>query len=238
MPGVTRKFFLQTMALLLSLEASTDLCSVALHERGQLMAIERIHQPRAAAAQLAPAIKKLFDTGNCSRTDLKGVAIASGPGSYTGLRIVSSTAKGICSALNVPLVAVDTLSVLTAAVASADDVSFYCPALDARRDEIYFQLLDRSRQPLIATTNHVVVKESFCDYLEQGPILFFGNGAAKTIKILEHPNARLLEGVEPDADQLGLLAFEKWKAGKFESLELFEPHYLKEFLIGRKPGIS
>jgi tRNA threonylcarbamoyladenosine biosynthesis protein TsaB len=226
------------MALLLSLEASADLCSAALHENGQLISIERIHQPRAAAAQLAPAIKKLFDAENISRADLKGVAIASGPGSYTGLRIVSSTAKGICSALNVPLVAVDTLQVLAAAVVPDDAISFYCPALDARRDEIYFQLLDRSRRLLIPTTNHVVVKDSFRDYLEQGAVLFFGNGAAKTVKILEHPNARLLEGVEPDADHVGLLAFEKWKAGQFESLELFEPHYLKEFLIGRKPAIS
>ena len=226
------------MALLLSLEASTDLCSIALHNDGQLVAIERIHQPRAAAAQLAPAVKKLFDTGNCLPADLKGVAIASGPGSYTGLRIVSSTAKGICSALNIPLLAVDTLQVLAAGVAPADDVSFFCPTLDARRDEIYFQLLDRERRSLISTTNHVVVTDSFSEYLEQGVVLFFGNGAAKTVKILEHPNARLMEGVEPDADQLGILAFEKWKAGQFESLELFEPHYLKEFLIGRKPGIS
>ena len=223
------------MALLLSLEASADFCSAALHNDGELIAIERIAELRSAASQLAPAVQKLLHDADVKSDSLNGIAIAAGPGSYTGLRIVTSLAKGMCSALDVPLIAVDTLDVLTNQVNNLEQINFYCPCIDARRNEIYYKVFDALKHECIPTSCLVVEKESFRNFLETGRVLFFGSGAAKTVKMVSHPNADFLDGILPDAGQVGLLAYEKWRKQDFVSREQFEPFYLKEFLVGRKP---
>lgn len=224
------------MALILSLEASADFCSVALHEEGILIAADRIREPRAAASALAPAIKKILIKTGINSEKLQAIALASGPGSYTGLRIVSSIAKGMATALDLPLIAVNTLTAMFSKVDDLPEYMFYCPTLDARRNEVYLQLFDHHRTEIIPTTSVVIEEGFFKKYLDQGPILFFGNGALKTITLLAHPNARQLNEIEPDAEQVGILAYEYWKAGKLESPVTFQPLYLKEFFIGRKPG--
>ena len=223
------------MSLLLSLEASDQYCSAALHEEGNLIAAERITEPRMAASLLAPSVKKLLLDNHVAFSQLRGVAIGSGPGSYTGLRITSSLAKGICSALQIPLIAVNTLTAMTEAVISRYGFMFFCPALDARRNEIYFQIQEPSRKIVVPVTNLVVEKNSFSEQLEQGPVLFFGSGARKIADITGHEHVTA-ENIQPDAGYVGVLGFEKWKAGQFESLEFFEPFYLKEFIAGPKPG--
>jgi tRNA threonylcarbamoyladenosine biosynthesis protein TsaB len=233
----SKKFFHHRMSLLLSLEASDLYCSAALHEEGNLIAAERVSEPRMAASLLAPAVKKLLEDHKITFSQLRGVAIGSGPGSYTGLRITSSLAKGICSALGIPLLAVNTLSAMTEAVMHRHGFMFFCPALDARRNEVYFQVHETSGNVVVPVTNLVVEKNSFSEQLEQGHVLFFGSGARKIAEITGHPNA-VAEDMQPDAAQVGKIGFEKWKAGEFESLEFFEPFYLKEFVAGRKPGGS
>lgn len=225
------------MALLLSLEASDLYCSAALHEEGNLIASEKITEPRMAASMLAPAVGKLLKDQKVSFSQLVGVAIGSGPGSYTGLRITSSLAKGICSALDIPLIGVNTLSAMTEAVMHRHGFMFFCPALDARRNEVYFQVQEPAGNVVVPVTNLVVEQNSFSAQLEQGPVLFFGSGAKKISEITGHINATA-EALQPDAAQVGKIGYRKWKAGEFESLEFFEPFYLKEFMVGRKPGNS
>lgn len=230
-----KKFFLPEMDLLLSLDASADFCSAAIHKDGELIAAEHIELLRSAAAQLGPAVERVMKTAAIKGSALSAVAVAAGPGSYTGLRMVTSLAKGMCSALDIPLIAVDTLDVMMSKVAFSANVNFYCPTLDARRNEIYYKMFDHTGHIKVPTSCLIVEKESLSDFLNEGRILFFGSGADKTVKILSHANALIQDGVLPDAMHAGQLAYKKWLDRDFVSRSDFEPFYLKEFMVGRKP---
>jgi len=238
------------MALLLSLETSTQSCSVALHDDGVLVASKVIETPRSAASQLAVIIDKVFQTSNRKPKELKGVIVAAGPGSYTGLRIGVATAKGLCYALNIPIVSVNTLELMAfqflelAAVKNnilknntLKNNAIMCPMLDARRMEVYCALLDHNLKYTEQVQAKVIDEESFKNDLETSPIFFFGDGADKCKDIIRHANAHFSSGLIPLASSLGVIGYKKWKEGAYEDLVSFEPFYLKDFLI-KKPNLD
>lgn len=216
------------MAVILSIETSTTVCSAALHEQGHLIAAQELLVPQSAASQLHVQIDSLFKKNGVSAKSLEAVALASGPGSYTGLRIGAATAKGICYSLDLPLIAIDSLKVLASGVNRQKDL-LLCPMIDARRMEVYCALFDPQLnmiQPIVAK---VIDETSFSDFLEKETILFFGDGAMKCQAFLKSQNAVFLDGIRSSATNMGTLAYGKFKAGLFENPAAFEPNYLKEF---------
>lgn len=222
------------MAFILSLDATTTVCSVAIHQAGKLIASEFIAEPRAASSRLLVAAQELLQQANLQPKELAAIAVSAGPGSYTGLRIGTSAAKGICMALNIPLIAVNSLRVMAESVMPERIADFYCPMIDARRMEVYSCLFDQNGAEINAVEAKILTSESFQNELKQGKIAFFGDGSDKFKTLTNHPNTIFVEGVQPDAKNLGVLAFQKFKAGQFEDIAEFEPFYLKDFLI-KKP---
>lgn len=222
------------MALILSLDATTTVCSVAIHQDGNLMASEFIAEPRAASARLLVAAQTLLKKLNLQPSDLNAVAVSSGPGSYTGLRIGTSSAKGICVALNIPLLSVNSLRVMAEPRLATRQADFYCPMIDARRMEVYCCLFDGFGNEISPTEAKILNAESFQNELNQGKISFFGDGSDKFKPLTNHPNAIFVDHIQPEAKNLGVLAYQKFKARQFEDVANFEPFYLKDFLIKSK----
>jgi tRNA threonylcarbamoyladenosine biosynthesis protein TsaB len=223
------------MALILSIETSTTVCSVALHENKKLISVLEIHQEYSHASKLASLVDEITQLTGIALNQINCVAFSSGPGSYTGLRIGASLAKGLCYSLDIPLIAMSTLEVLAhkVSVTNTSDV-FLCPMLDARRMEVYCQMFDhdlREKEPIISK---IVDEESFQEYLTIKPVIFFGSGATKCSSVILSSNAKFLFDVYPSAAQVGELAFKKLEENKVEDLVHFVPLYLKEFLIKKK----
>lgn len=226
------------MALLLSIESSTTVCSVALHQSGELLAYKENHIPQTTASALMPMIDEVCKQASKTPSDLQGVIISEGPGSYTGLRIGVATAKGICFTLQIPLVAINTLQLLAYQFKNATslpDNALLCPMLDARRMEVYCMLLDTKLNIVKPTEAKVIDINSFQDELTHQAIYFFGNGAAKCKETINHAAAHFHEGLIPLAQSLGELGFQKFTIGHTEDIAHFEPYYLKDFMI-RKPN--
>lgn len=218
------------MAALLSLETSTDVCSVALHENGTLLALSEVHISQAHGSKLAPAIREVMALADLRMNDLQAVAVSAGPGSYTGLRIGTSTAKGLCFALGIPLISVGTLDVMASQMADLTvDRVVLCPMIDARRMEVYCALYDHTAQRLTAVEARIIDGQSFADTLVSQRIVFAGNGAGKCREVIRHDRATFVSGVFPSARNLGSIAWRKLQAGDVEDLVRFEPFYLKEY---------
>lgn len=234
------------MSILLSLETSTSVCSAALHEDGKLLATTELHTPQSASSQLAVMIDGLFKMSSVSPENIEGIIVSAGPGSYTGLRIGVATAKGLCFALNVPLLSVNTLELITYQVISSPGFSCpspqerepvgeaFCPMLDARRMEVYCLMADRQLNILEPTSAKVIDQASFNPWLEKNRVCFFGNGAMKCREIIRHNNAWFIEGITPAAAKLGELGFKKFELKQFEEISSYEPFYLKDF-VAKKP---
>jgi tRNA threonylcarbamoyladenosine biosynthesis protein TsaB len=220
------------MSIILSLETSTHVCSVALHADGALLASAVTYREQSHASKLAVLIDQVLQLADVTMAQLSAVAVSSGPGSYTGLRIGTSTAKGLCYALNIPLIGVGALDSLALAAGPFNTSrALLCPMIDARRMEVYCQLLDAEYGVVSPVEAKVIDSESFREPLDAGPILFFGNGAAKCQEMIQHKNAFFLVDVHPGADTVGKLAWEKFRQHETEDLVTFEPFYLKEFMI-------
>lgn len=175
-------------------------------------------------------------------TDLDAVCVSKGPGSYTGLRIGVSAAKGLCYGLGIPLLSVGSLeSMSNWAQANFKnelaDVSFFCPMIDARRMEVYAQLFDASLSELQPVSAEIIDENSFGSELEEGKVAFFGDGAAKCKDVINHPNAIFLEEFNPSAQGMISLAEAKFAAKQFEDVAYFEPYYLKDFVAGKPKRI-
>jgi tRNA threonylcarbamoyladenosine biosynthesis protein TsaB len=219
------------MALILSIETSTSVCSVALHEAGKLVAYQSVTIARSHAESLLTMINHLLQLSHHTAKDLQSIAISEGPGSYTGLRIGAATATGLCYALDIPLIAVNTLEAMVYAVQSLNITrSLCCPMIDARRMEVYCLIVDAANNILEEAHPHIVTDHSFADWLSQYFILFFGDGAAKCKPILAHHNhAIFIEDIYPSAQQIGALAYAHFQQNKFADVHLFSPQYLKPF---------
>lgn len=220
------------MALILSLETSVDVCSVAIHNQDNLLASAIVTEPQAHASKLGLLIEKVLAESNTSAKSLNAIAVASGPGSYTGLRIGVSTAKGLCYSVDIPLIAVNTLELLAyQATSVAGKDSMLCPMIDARRMEVYSMLTDSTLKVLQTIQPEIIDEQSYSQLLEDKKITFFGNGAAKCKGVISHPNALFIDDVIPSAISLGELANRKFQKAEFEDIIHFEPLYLKEFQV-------
>lgn len=222
------------MALILSIETSTTVCSVALHDKGKTIAFIEEKQPNSHAAVLTVLIEKLLLDQKTHIQDLDALAISSGPGSYTGLRIGVSVAKGICFALNKPLIAVSTLQIIAAHAkslsTSSDNTMLICPMIDARRMEVYAALYTPDLEIFKPVEAEIITSDSYQTILKERAVFFCGNGSQKCQEIIQHRNAHFIPNIYAPAFIMGELAFEKYKIKDFEDVAYFEPFYLKNFV--------
>tara|TARA_B100000686_G_C16801242_1_gene986169 strand:- start:5250 stop:5924 length:675 start_codon:yes stop_codon:yes gene_type:complete len=215
---------------LLHIETSTKNCSVALSLNGKLINCNEFSgKDYSHGEKLHVFINKTIVDSNIAFSDLSGISVSKGPGSYTGLRIGVAAAKGLCYALNIPLLSVNSLSVLAQQM-SVDKDTFLAPMFDARRMEVYTQILDYKHQVVKPTWSEVLTPESFNEHLSKSKIVAFGVGSKKTKGMINHPNFELINKlVEPSARDMILLSHKKWEDKILEDLAYFEPFYLKEF---------
>jgi tRNA threonylcarbamoyladenosine biosynthesis protein TsaB len=223
------------MAIILSLESSTSVCSVALHHDGRLLSTLEVHKEFSHASKLAILVQEVAKLADVRIGDIAAVAVSAGPGSYTGLRIGTSLAKGLCYALDVPLIAVPTLKIMARMVCRINTAdAFLCPMIDARRMEVYCQLFDHKAEEQESVRAQIIDENSFAMNLKLKPVIFFGDGAEKCRQYISHVNARFLNDVKPLASHLGELAFLKYQKEEVENLVEFVPFYLKDFYF-KKP---
>ena len=224
------------MERIILIETSTALCSVALAEDGVVTAYRESSAPKAHASLTAVFIQELLSERELTLADCDAVCVSMGPGSYTGLRVGVSTAKGLCFGSGKPLLAVGTLDTL---VAQATDVipsegeespgyRFIIPMVDARRMEVYTAVFENGRQ-ITETAPAIIDETSFAEYLEQGPCLFIGDGAGKCADVIKHPNATFRQ-CWPKASSMLEPAIAAFRSGDFKDVAYFEPFYLKEFV--------
>jgi len=222
------------MALILLLETSTAKLSVALARDGKVIASRECSEPRLQASLTAPLVKEVLDSQGLKVTDCDAVAVGKGPGSYTGLRVGVSTAKGLAFGAGLPLIAIGSLDVL-AAEAAAMPGSHIIPMIDARRMEVYTAVFSPDGKQLTPVEAKIIGPDSFADELAAGPVVFIGDGALKCREVITHPNARFVEAW-PLAAHMAPLAQAAWEEKRFEDLAYFEPFYLKDFVatVSRK----
>lgn len=223
------------MPLILSIETSTKVCSVALHRDAELLGYSEIHVQKSHSHVLTVLISELCRNLGIEIQQLDAIALSGGPGSYTGLRIGSSTAKGICYGIDKPLIAIDTLLVIAEEVSRRlIEPAFLVPMLDARRMEVYCAVLESNLQVIEPTHPLVLDEASFSSYLEKRKCVFFGNGAEKASDLINSGNSSFLYGVYPSAKWMGALAERLYQESRFEDIAYFEPFYLKEFISTAK----
>ena len=220
--------------LLLSLETSSPVCSVALHRiaDGSMIGQSELRLDKSHSTHLTVLIEQLLANTGHTLADLAAVAVSDGPGSYTGLRIGAAAAKGLCFALDIPLVAVSTLKAMAAQVAAGtarSETQRYCPMLDARRMEVYAAVYSFDGAEVLAPTPLILDADTLADQLAGNSVLFFGNGAAKFQALLgERANAGFLAGIQPSAVAVGQLAVAAHQRQEFQDVAYYEPFYLKE----------
>lgn len=216
--------------LILSIETATPICSVAVHRNGKLLGVKETEVEKSHAKLLTIYIEELLTELDIQKSQLHAVAVSMGPGSYTGLRIGASTAKGFAYALDIPVIGVDTLSALAVGASQLSlNCDFIIPMIDARRMEVYHAIFDSALNPLEAVSPHVFDDKSFVELFERGKVLMCGDGAIKAKSLFER-NAKVIvkENVLPSAKWIGELAFRKFEAKEFEDVAYFEPFYLKD----------
>ena len=219
------------MPCLLHIETSTTVCSVALSLNGTVIFEKSSFDGPSHAALLGVYVEEAIEKVKSQHLNLEAVAISSGPGSYTGLRIGVSLAKGLCYGYNIPLIAIPTLSILAStAIRQVEDSSaLYCAMLDARRMEVYAAIYRADLQQERETSADIVTADIYSSYLRENKVYFFGNGAAKCKDVIVSPNAYFLDDIIPLAIHMIPLAERAFETKKFEDVAYFEPFYLKEF---------
>ncbi len=219
------------MALILSIETSTTVCSVAITEGNNVLATQKLFLEKSHSNLLTIIIQDLLKACGLSLKEISAIAVSKGPGSYTGLRIGVSTAKGLAYSLDKPIVSVSTLKAMAHEVSQYNtEGSLFIPMLDARRMEVYTATYNDSLEPLNEVEALILDEESFRETLTHRKALFHGDGAAKFKPLIEsNKNARFIEGLTPSAWAIGQLAFNKYQKEEFEDIAYFEPFYLKEF---------
>lgn len=226
------------MSCILHIETSTNVCSVAVSEDGKVIFDKADRTGNNHAEALGSFVDEAMSFADSHAIPLDAVAVSSGPGSYTGLRIGVSMAKGVCYALNLPLLSVPTLELMCVPVLlrneEIEDEALLCPMIDARRMEVYAALYDRALKPVRGIQADVVDVDTYRQWLEDRPVYFFGNGAAKCMDTINHPNAHLIEGIEPVAKWMMPLAERKMLNDIHEDVAYFVPYYLKDF-VAKQP---
>ncbi len=223
------------MSRILHIETATQNCSVSLSENGKLLAFKEQTGNYTHAENLTVFIQQTLEEANLNFNQLDAVSVSKGPGSYTGLRIGVSTAKGICFALEIPLIAVDTLKSMTKGVLlNQIEADLFCPMIDARRMEVYAEIVDKKLNVVRSVNADIVDENTYSEFLRENTVCFFGNGMIKCKEILStFNNSIFVEGIEPSAKGMVEIATEKFLKKEFEDVAYFEPHYLKDFIVGK-----
>lgn len=238
------------MALILNLETATTVCSVSLAKDGKLIALKEQNGDYSHAENLTLFIEDVCKQGNVKLSDVDAIAVSKGPGSYTGLRIGVSTAKGLCYSLDKPLIAVDTLKYLSLATSARyvtlsvvegqsdkGQPTLFCPMLDARRMEVYCAIYDSVGNEIRPTAAEIIDEHSFSDILKESRVIFFGDGSAKCKETFsKNPNAIFIDDIIPSAKDMIALSEQAYNNKEFEDVAYFEPFYLKDFVAGKKKG--
>ena len=217
----------------MNIETSTDVCSVSVSQDGACIFSEEDHEGPNHAVKLGTFVDEALSFADSHAIPLDAVAVSCGPGSYTGLRIGASMAKGICFGQDLKLIAVPTLELMAVPVLLREEVeegALLCPMIDARRMEVYSAVYDRALHEVRGIQADVVDAETYREYLDRGPVYFFGNGAEKCMEVINHPNARLIKGVEPLAKWMFPIAERRIAQEKYEDVAYFVPFYLKDFV--------
>lgn len=226
---------------IVNIETSTDVCSVAVSWQGDCVFNKEDHEGPNHAVSLGAFVDEALSFIDDNALSLDAVAVSGGPGSYTGLRIGVSMAKGICYGRGAKLISVPTLEVLAVPVLLnewvEEDNALLVPMLDARRMEVYAQVLDRSLREVRPIQADIVDENSFQEYMEQVPVYFFGNGADKCADTLRHPHAHFIKGIQPLAKNMFPLAEKRMATRRFEDVAYYVPFYLKDFVakMPKKP---
>ena len=222
------------MACILHIETSTHVCSVAVSQDGVLLFHEEDMEGPSHSVKCGVFVEEALSFAESHAIPLDAVAISKGPGSYTGLRIGVSMAKGVCYGRRVPLIAVPTLQVLCVPLLlyheELEENALLVPMIDARRMEVYSVVLDRALHEIRPTQADIVEEGSYQEYLERGPVYFFGAGAATCESKRQHPNAHFIPNINPLAKYMHPLAEQSFLRGDFQDVAYFEPYYLKEFV--------
>lgn len=222
-----------SMSCILNIETSTDVCSVSVSQDGACIFSQEDHEGPNHAVKLGTFVDEALSFADSHAIPLDAVAVSCGPGSYTGLRIGASMAKGICFGQDLKLIAVPTLELMAVPVLLREEVedgALLCPMIDARRMEVYSAVYDRALHEVRGIQADVVDAETYREYLDRGPVYFFGNGAEKCMEVINHPNARLIKGVEPLAKWMFPIAERRIAQEKYEDVAYFVPFYLKDFV--------
>ncbi len=224
------------MSYILHIETSTEVCSVSVSEDGlSVFSQEDLNGP-SHAVSLGVFVDEALSFVDSHAMPLDAVAVSCGPGSYTGLRIGVSMAKGICYGRNIPLIGLPTLEVMCVPVLLREELpddALLCPMIDARRMEVYAAIYDRALNVVRETAADIVDEQSYLEYLDKGPVYFFGNGAAKCREKITHPNARFIDGIRPLAKWMFPLAEKANVRQDYKDVAYFEPFYLKEFVASQ-----
>ncbi len=221
------------MCTLITIETSTAVCSSALSCEGEVLINKENYEGQSHASLLGLFVHEIMEMVRREKLCLDAVAVSSGPGSYTGLRIGVSEAKGLSYGLDIPLIAIPAPKIMASMMMMAGRVGqgeLLCPMIDARRMEVYATFYDSSLKIVRETSADLVDKNSYADLLDKQPVAFFGDGAFKCRSIIMHPNARFIDDIHPLASGMVTLAEEAFRANRFEDTAYFEPFYLKEFV--------
>ena len=222
------------MSCILNIETSTDVCSVAISDNGQVIFNKEDHSGPNHAVKLGVYVDEALSFIDAHGIPLEAVAVSCGPGSYTGLRIGVSMAKGICYGRDVKLISIPTLELMAVPVLlgehPTEEDALIVTMLDASRMEVYAKVMDRALKEVRPIQADIVDADTYKEYLDRGTVYFFGNGAEKCMEVINHPNARLVKGIEPLAKNMAPLAEKRFVEGKFEDVAYFVPFYLKDFV--------
>jgi tRNA threonylcarbamoyladenosine biosynthesis protein TsaB len=220
------------MSFILSIDTSTNVCSVALHHNHSLIASSEVLVERSHSKIITSLIEKILKACDLDYAHLNAIAVSKGPGSYTGLRIGVSSAKGLCYGLNIPLIGINTLEAMAFEVNRYNlSGTLVCPMIDARRMEVYCALFDSNNNLKQATQAKILDESSFADILKKEKIIFFGDGSLKAKPLFsKSSNALFVEDVFPSAKNIGYLASTSFVSQNFEDVIYFEPFYLKDFI--------
>jgi len=224
------------MPCILHIETSTSVCSVAISEDGQAIFNKEDLNGPSHAVSLGVFVDEALSFADSHAIVLDAVSVSCGPGSYTGLRIGVSMAKGICYGRNIPLIGIPTLEVLSVPVLlyhELPDDALICPMIDARRMEVYAAVYDRALQVKRPIAADIIDENSFQEFLNEHPVYFFGNGAAKCREKINHPNAHFIDDIIPLAKLMSPLAEKAFAKSDFKDVAYFEPFYLKEFVASK-----
>lgn len=221
------------MSCILHIETSTEVCSVALSQDGATIFAEEEPQGQQHAVKLGVFVDEALSFADSHAIPVDAVAVSCGPGSYTGLRIGVSMAKGVCYGRNLPLIGLPTLEVMSVPVLlrhELPDDALLCPMIDARRMEVYAAIYDRALRPVRPTAADVVDEATYREFLDRHPVYFFGNGSDKCKAKIQHPNAHFIPGIRPLAKMMCPLAEKAVALEDYKDVAYFEPFYLKEFV--------